>query len=117
MPVAATGQVGMHLRSRKPLHDTLTAIRLRTSVQGCGFERAPNAEHHLRARIRLANTYPPETLEETLELAAQCPFNLDELRYEYPDEVCPEGLAPRSEERRVGKECVSTCRSRWSPYN
>src|SRR3546814_8058392 len=23
---------------------------------------------------------------------------------------------PRSEERRVGKECVSTCRSRWSPY-
>src|SRR3546814_9271346 len=25
--------------------------------------------------------------------------------------------AARSEERRVGKECVSTCRSRWSPYN
>src|SRR3546814_5262458 len=28
-----------------------------------------------------------------------------------------EGLVPRSEERRVGKECVSTCRSRWSPYH
>src|SRR3546814_11856861 len=27
------------------------------------------------------------------------------------------GLARRSEERRVGKECVSTCRSRWSPYH
>src|SRR3546814_20199644 len=27
------------------------------------------------------------------------------------------GLADRSEERRVGKECVSTCRSRWSPYH
>src|SRR3546814_16189993 len=26
-------------------------------------------------------------------------------------------VAVRSEERRVGKECVSTCRSRWSPYN
>src|SRR3546814_17394377 len=26
-------------------------------------------------------------------------------------------LRERSEERRVGKECVSTCRSRWSPYN
>src|SRR3546814_20893310 len=25
-------------------------------------------------------------------------------------------LGTRSEERRVGKECVSTCRSRWSPY-
>src|SRR3546814_13361952 len=30
--------------------------------------------------------------------------------YFYP--IC----SPRSEERRVGKECVSTCRSRWSPY-
>src|SRR3546814_1926327 len=30
---------------------------------------------------------------------------------------CRPGAAfPRSEERRVGKECVSTCRSRWSPY-
>src|SRR3546814_14371378 len=28
-----------------------------------------------------------------------------------------EGAAGRSEERRVGKECVSTCRSRWSPYH
>src|SRR3546814_9113317 len=26
-------------------------------------------------------------------------------------------LGKRSEERRVGKECVSTCRSRWSPYH
>src|SRR3546814_14621500 len=29
---------------------------------------------------------------------------------------CPRSV-PRSEERRVGKECVSTCRSRWSPYH
>src|SRR3546814_17198338 len=30
----------------------------------------------------------------------------------------PDGQMPtRSEERRVGKECVSTCRSRWSPYH
>src|SRR3546814_11677628 len=27
------------------------------------------------------------------------------------------GAVRRSEERRVGKECVSTCRSRWSPYH
>src|SRR3546814_8112816 len=29
----------------------------------------------------------------------------------------PGALPGRSEERRVGKECVSTCRSRWSPYH
>src|SRR3546814_6727921 len=37
--------------------------------------------------------------------------------------ACPAAILPpalcrhRSEERRVGKECVSTCRSRWSPYH
>src|SRR3546814_5582726 len=29
----------------------------------------------------------------------------------------PDETSSRSEERRVGKECVSTCRSRWSPYH
>src|SRR3546814_11008636 len=29
----------------------------------------------------------------------------------------PDRIEMRSEERRVGKECVSTCRSRWSPYH
>src|SRR3546814_12983798 len=29
----------------------------------------------------------------------------------------PDEIIARSEERRVGKECVSTCRSRWSPYH
>src|SRR3546814_5082492 len=32
-------------------------------------------------------------------------------------QVQPWTLYHRSEERRVGKECVSTCRSRWSPYH
>src|SRR3546814_19688419 len=32
-------------------------------------------------------------------------------------EGAPAPVASRSEERRVGKECVSTCRSRWSPYH
>ena len=31
--------------------------------------------------------------------------------------LTPEEAAARSEERRVGKECVLTCRSRWSPYH
>src|SRR3546814_2793463 len=34
-----------------------------------------------------------------------------------PRDKIPEANAKRSEERRVGKECVSTCRSRWSPYH
>src|SRR3546814_3955365 len=33
------------------------------------------------------------------------------------EEFEDDGISNRSEERRVGKECVSTCRSRWSPYH
>src|SRR3546814_14612967 len=36
---------------------------------------------------------------------------------DHPNFVEVAGEWSRSEERRVGKECVSTCRSRWSPYN
>src|SRR3546814_12012613 len=33
------------------------------------------------------------------------------------NDIGPDDVFHRSEERRVGKECVSTCRSRWSPYH
>ena len=54
LPVVATGDVHMHVRSRKPLQDTLTAIRLRTTVAEAGYAFQPNGEQHLRIRSRLA---------------------------------------------------------------
>ncbi len=94
VPVVATGNVVMHVRSRKPLQDTLTAIRVGRPIADCGFDLAPNAEQHLRSRLRLANLYPREALAETLNIAGRCSFSLDELRYEYPDELVPDGVTP-----------------------
>src|SRR3546814_13380434 len=37
--------------------------------------------------------------------------------YDQIDDMSEAGIRKRSEERRVGKECVSTCRSRWSPHH
>ena len=91
LPLAATGDVCMHVRSRKPLQDALTATRLGKPVAECGYGLAQNAEQHLRARLRLAKLYPPEALAETVRLARRCHFSLDELRYEYPDELVPPG--------------------------
>jgi error-prone DNA polymerase len=96
LPVVATGDVCMHVRSRKPLQDTLGAIRLRKPIPECGYELAPNAEQHLRSRLRLANLYPETALRETTRIAALCTFSLDELRYEYPDELVPDGETPTS---------------------
>ena len=94
VPVVATGGVTMHLRSRKPLQDTLTAIRLNSPIAECGFELAQNAEQHLRSRLRLANIYPQNALAETINITSRCDFSLDELRYKYPDELVPRGETP-----------------------
>jgi error-prone DNA polymerase len=91
LPVVAVGHVVMHVRSRKPLQDTLSAIRIGKPVAECGYQLAQNAEQHLRARLRLANIYSPEALAETVRIARLCTFSLDELRYEYPNEVVPAG--------------------------
>jgi len=87
LPVLATGQVCMHVRSRKPLHDVLTAVRLGQPVSACGFALQANAEGHLRSRARLAALFPPEWLAHTLTVAQRCTFSLDELRYHYPLEA------------------------------
>ncbi len=94
LPLVATGQVHMHVRSRKPLHDALTAVRLGLPVSQCGFALQPNAELHLRSRARLAALYPPELLAATLVIAALCDFSLKQLRYQYPMEAVLPGQTP-----------------------
>ncbi|WP_366936010.1 PHP domain-containing protein, partial [Acidovorax sp.] len=94
LPLVAAGDVHMHARSRKPLQDVITAVRLGCSVAECGFALQPNAERHLRQRVRLAGIYPPDLLAATLTVAGRCTFQLDEIKYQYPRETVPEGMTP-----------------------
>jgi error-prone DNA polymerase len=125
MPLVAAGDAHMHVRARRALQDTLTAIRLKTPLAECGHALYPNGERHLRSRARLASVYPPDLLAETLRIAERCHFSLDELRYEYPEEIVPpgetatswlrklveQGLASRYAENRGrenrGQRCIS----------
>jgi error-prone DNA polymerase len=96
LPLVAAGDVHMHARSRRPLQDALTAIRLGVPVAEAGHALFANAERHLRHRAHLAEIYPAALLAETLRVAARCAFSLDALRYEYPEELVPPGATPRS---------------------
>ncbi|MEL7310679.1 MAG: error-prone DNA polymerase [Pseudomonadota bacterium] len=96
LPLVAAGDVHMHVRSRQRLHDTLTAIRLRETVQNAGYALHANAEKHLRRIEVLKRLYPESLLRETLRVAERCSFSLSELRYEYPHELVPEGETPSS---------------------
>ncbi|HET6655707.1 MAG TPA: error-prone DNA polymerase [Gammaproteobacteria bacterium] len=91
LPLVASGDVHMHVRRRRMLQDTLTAIRLKQPLHAVRGRLYPNGERHLRSRERLARLYPPALLAETCAIAARCTFSLDELRYEYPEEIVPPG--------------------------
>ena len=101
VPLVAAGDVHMHVRSRKPLHDVITAVREGRPVAECGLALQANAERHLRPRARLARLYPPQLLANTLAVARRCDFDLSAIRYNYPKEVLPPGLTPTQALRRL----------------
>ena len=110
LPLVAVGDVHMHVRSRKPLQDVLTATRVGKPLTECGYDLQRSAEQHLRTRLRLAQTFPAELLAETLRVAARCSFSIEELKYQYPDEVVPTGHTAASFLRQVTYEGASR---RW----
>ncbi len=94
IPLVAANGVHYHVSERRKLHDVLTAIRLGCSVAELGPHRFPNGERHLKSAEEMRNMFPPELIARSVEVADRCTFNLDELKYEYPEELCPKGEAP-----------------------
>ncbi len=110
LPLVACGDVHMHRRSRRILQDTLTAIRERVTVDQAGFLLYPNGERHLRSLEILQRVYPAELLAESVHIAELMNFSLDEICYEYPDEIVPEGETTASYLRQLTEEGM---RRRW----
>ncbi len=110
LPIVATGDVHMHRRERQRLQDLLTAIRHRTTLDRAGWALFPNGERHLRPLATLSRLYPPEWLQQSCALAERCHFSLDELRYEYPDELVPKGTSPAAHLRALTEAGM---RVRW----
>jgi error-prone DNA polymerase len=98
VPLIAAGDVHYHVAKRRFLHDVLTAIRLKTTVAELGVARFPNGERRLRALDEMLSLFAPcpGAVVRTAEVADRCSFSLDELRYEYPEELCPASETPSS---------------------
>src|SRR5882757_5129640 len=110
LPRVAAGDVHMHRRSRRALQDVLTAIRLNTPLSAVGYALFPNGERCLRPLQRLQELYPAPLLAQTLAIAERCTFKLDELRYEYPEEIVPSGETATSHLRTLTER---GCAKRW----
>ncbi|HUG69710.1 MAG TPA: error-prone DNA polymerase [Pirellulaceae bacterium] len=96
LPLVAAGDVYYHVAQRMMLQHVLTAIRHNTTVDALGDRLLPNAERHLRTLEEIQRVFAcvPDAVRRTVELADRCTFSLDELRYEYPEELAPAGQTP-----------------------
>jgi error-prone DNA polymerase len=97
LPLLATNDVYYHDPGRRPLQDVLTAIRYGKTVATLGGQRFANAERHLKAPARMAELFKshPQALAHVLEVVERCSFSMTELRYDYPEEICPPDLSPQ----------------------
>jgi DNA polymerase III alpha subunit len=93
IPLVAANNVHYHVPERRYLQDVLTCIREQCTLAEAGSRLFANAERHLRPLDEIARRYAavPEALARTVEIAERCTLGLDELRYEYPHELVPEG--------------------------
>ncbi|MBN0980828.1 error-prone DNA polymerase [Pseudomonas hygromyciniae] len=110
LPAVACGDVHMHVRSRRALQDTMTAIRHHLPVAQTGHRLHPNGERHLRSLEAIGALYPAHLLEASLQIARRCTFDLGQLRYQYPRELVPQGHSAKSWLRALTEEGIAR---RW----
>ncbi|MEO1242509.1 MAG: error-prone DNA polymerase [Pseudomonadota bacterium] len=105
VPIVALGDVLMHEGRRIRLADVLSCIREKTTIDRLGRLAQPNAERRLKSEFEMRRLFKdhPEAIANTWAIAEQCVFSLDELKYEYPDEIA-DGMEPNERLRKFTEE-------------
>ncbi|CAH0354384.1 error-prone DNA polymerase [Sphingobium sp. CECT 9361] len=106
VPTVATNDVLYHAPDRRLLQDVVTCIREKCTVDDLGERREGFADRHLKTAAemeRLFRRYLKDVspVARTVELAARCTFSLEELKYQYPDEIQVPGRTPQEELARL----------------
>ncbi|MFL5809583.1 MAG: error-prone DNA polymerase, partial [Flavisolibacter sp.] len=99
IPIITTNDVHYHHPHRRELQDVMTCIREKCTIYTAGFKLYPNAERYLKSieeMKRLFRQYPDAILK-TQQLVEACTFSLDELKYQYPEEITTNGRTPQEE--------------------
>jgi len=103
VPLVATNDVHYHSPDRRPLQDVLTCVRARCTIDEAGWRLAANAERHLKSGAEMARLFAdhPEAVANIARVLKRCRFSLDELRYDYPEEVVTPGETPQQTLERL----------------
>jgi error-prone DNA polymerase len=106
LPVVASNNVHYAVREDFRLHDVLTCIRNRVTLDLSTPFRKPNSEYYLKGykeMVRLP-AIPHEAIKRTAEIGERCTFELDFSSYSFPDFPLPEGETPAPCLRRLSLE-------------
>ncbi|KDU95543.1 DNA polymerase [Komagataeibacter rhaeticus AF1] len=97
VPMIVTNDVLFHTHDRRILQDVVTCIRNHTTIDEAGFARERHADRYLKPPAEMARLFSryPEAIDRTREIVARCRFSLDDLAYQYPDEVSVPGQSPQ----------------------
>ncbi|WP_421994567.1 error-prone DNA polymerase [Roseococcus sp.] len=91
------GGVRYHAPERRRLADVLSAIRLGCTIDELGLAAEPNAEACLKPEAELRRLFEghEEAVGRVAEVVAACSFRMDDLLYEYPEEILDPGRTPQ----------------------
>ncbi len=97
VPSVVTNDVLFHIPKRRLLQDVMSCIRHGCSIDEAGFRRERHADRYLKSPIEMARLFSryPDALARTAAIAEECRFSLDELSYQYPEEVNIPGQTPQ----------------------
>jgi error-prone DNA polymerase len=113
VPLVVAGGVLMHDKTRKPLQDVMSCVRMGARLEEAGRRLLPNATAYLKSEAEMCALFSdfPEALARTVEIADRSTFRLSELRHEFALELVPEGETPMS---YLGKLVDKGARERYS---
>lgn len=96
--LVATNDVLYHAPERRRLQDVMTCIREHCTIYEAGFRLEANAERHLKDEAEMVRIFRgyEEAISETALIVERCTFSLDELAYEYPDDVFDDTRSPQA---------------------
>ncbi|AHI24897.1 putative DNA polymerase III alpha subunit [Komagataeibacter xylinus E25] len=99
VPTVVTNDVLFHTHDRRILQDVVTCIRHNTTIDEAGFVRERHADRYLKPPQEMARLFSryPEAVARTMDITERCRFSLDDLAYQYPDEIETPGRTPQDE--------------------
>ena len=109
VPFVAVNDTLMHVPRRRALADVMTCIREKCTIDQAGRRVLKNAERHLKPGPAMARLFEGHeaALAHTIEIMERSAFNLDELAYEYPDEITHDGRTPQEELEHLVKAGIA----------